>query len=225
MNDALNAARAVALRDLKRHLRRRQDLVQPVVFFVIVVTLFAIAVGPDAAIFAKIAPAGVWVAVLLATTINLDAMFLSDYQDGTIEQLLLSPAPLPLLVASKIFAHWCATAGPQIAISVVVAIVLGLEGPVVSALAATLILGSPILSLVGAIASALTVGLRGGAMLQALIILPLYMPTLIFGTAAMHNAALDLPISAEIYFLAGLGVMAVSLAPFAAAMALRIRLS
>ena len=102
---------------------------------------------------------------------------------------------------------------------------LGLEGPVVSALAATLILGSPILSLVGAIASALTVGLRGGAMLQALIILPLYMPTLIFGTAAMHNAALDLPISAEIYFLAGLGVMAVSLAPFAAAMALRIRLS
>jgi heme exporter protein B len=124
MNDALNAARAVALRDLKRHLRRRQDLVQPVVFFVIVVTLFAIAVGPDAAIFAKIAPAGVWVAVLLATTINLDAMFLSDYQDGTIEQLLLSPAPLPLLVASKIFAHWCATAGPQIAISIVVAIVL-----------------------------------------------------------------------------------------------------
>ena len=131
----------MAVRDLKRHLRRRQDLVQPVVFFVIVVTLFAIAVGPDTAIFAKIAPAGVWIAVLLATTINLDTMFLSDYQDGTVEQLVLSSAPLPLLVASKIFAHWCATAGPQIAISVIVAIILGLESRVVSALAHSVVAG------------------------------------------------------------------------------------
>ena len=220
----MNSAKAVLLRDLKRYLRRRQDLFQPLVFFVIVITLLALAVGPDAQIFATVAPAGVWVAVLLATTINLDAMFLSDYQDGTLEQLLLSPAALPGLVAAKIFAHWLATACPQIVIATFVATVLGIESQVVAALGATLLLGSPILSLVGAIASALTVGLRGGAMLQALIILPLYMPTLIFGSAAVHNAALELPIGAELYFLAGLAVMSASLAPVGAAAALKIRL-
>jgi len=224
MRDVLNVASAVVLRDLRRYVRRRQDAVQPLIFFVIIVTLFAVAVGPDAEIFAKIAPAGIWVAILLATTINLDTIFLSDYHDGTIEQLFLSPAPLPLIVGSKIFSHWCATAGPQIAISVIVAAAIGLELRVVGTLAATLLLGSPILSLFGSVSSALTIGLRGGAMLQALIILPLYMPTLIFSTSAMHNAALDLPITAEIYFLAGLAVMAASLAPFASATALRIRL-
>lgn len=219
-----SASKAVLLRDLKRLIRRRNDLVQPLIFFVIVITLLGLAVGPDEQIFAAIAPAGVWIAVLLATTINLDAMFLSDYQDGTIEQLVLSPASLPALVGAKIGAHWLATASPQIVIAVLVGAIIGLEANVVAALGATLLLGSPILSLIGAVASALTVGLRGGAVLLALIILPLYMPTLIFGTAAVHNAALGLPIDAELYFLAGLATLSASLAPFGTAAALRIRL-
>ncbi|MFT4563516.1 MAG: heme exporter protein B [Gammaproteobacteria bacterium] len=225
MSSAFRSATAVTTRDLRRYVRRQQDLVQPLVFFVIIVTLLGLAVGPESTIFAQIAPAGVWIAVLLATTINLDSMFLSDFQDGTIELLLLGATPLPALVAAKILAHWLASACPQIVIAALVAAVLGIEPTVIGALVLTLILGSPILSLVGAVASALTVGLRGGAMLQALIILPLYMPTLIFATSAMHNAALDLPIDAELYFLAGLAVLAATLAPFAAAAALRIRLS
>ncbi|MFT4583338.1 MAG: heme exporter protein B [Gammaproteobacteria bacterium] len=225
MSAAVRSATAMTTRDLRRFARRQQDLFQPLVFFVIVVTLLGLAIGPDSTIFAQIAPAGVWIAVLLATTINLDSMFLSDFEDGTIELLLLSAAPLPALVAAKILAHWLASACPQIVVSVFVAIILGFESRVIGALVLTLLLGSPILSLIGAVASALTVGLRGGAMLQALIILPLYMPTLIFATAAMHNAALDLPIDAELYFLAGLAILAATLAPFAAAAALRIRLS
>ncbi len=221
----LMASKAVLRRDLKRSVRRSQDLAQPLVFFIIVITLLALAVGPDTEVFAVIAPAAVWIAVLLATTINLDRMFLTDYQDGTLEQLLLSPASLPSLVAAKIAAHWFVNACPQIITAALVALILGLKTHVMVALTVTLLLGSPILSLIGAVASALTVGLRGGALLLALITLPLYMPTLIFGTAAIHNASLGLSIAAEVYFLGGLAILAVSLAPFGAAAALRVRLS
>jgi len=216
---------AVFRREVTRTLRRQQELVQPLIFFILVITLLGLAIGPDESVFSAIAPAGVWIAVLLATTLNLDAMFLDDYRTGVIEQLVLSTAPLPALVGAKIAAHWLTTACPQIAVALAVALVLGMDGGVAVALLATLLLGTPILSLVGAIASALTVGLRGGAMLIALIILPLYLPTLIFGTSAVHNARLDLPIAAELYFLGGLTVLALSLAPFGAAAALRIRLS
>lgn len=221
----LAASKAILRRDLKRSVRRSQDLAQPLVFFIIVITLLALAVGPDTKMFAAIAPTAVWVAVLLATTINLDRMFLGDYQDGTLEQLLLGSTSLPSLIAAKIVAHWLVSACPQIIIAALIAIILGLKTDVVIALMVTLLLGSPILSFIGAVASALTVGLRGGALLLALIILPLYMPTLIFSTAAIHNASLGLSIVAEIYFLGGLAVLAISLAPFGAAAALRVRLS
>ena len=219
------AALAVFRRELKRSVRRRQDVVQPLIFFVLVITVLALAIGPDAVIFDVIAPASVWIAVLLATTLNLDTLFLDDYRTGLIEQLALSAAALPALVAAKIAAHWVTTALPQILMALAVALVLGFDPRVLAALVATLLLGSPVLVLVGAVASALTVGLRGGAMLLALIILPLYLPTLIFGTSAIHNARLDLAFSAELYFLAGLAVLAASLAPFGAAAALKIRLS
>ena len=219
------AALAVFRRELKRSLRRRQDLVQPLIFFVLVVTVLALAIGPDEQVFKVIAPASVWIAVLLATTLNLDTLFLDDYRDGVIEQFVLSPSALPMLVAAKIAAHWLTTACPQIFMALLVALILGFNTDVLIALAATLVLGSPVLILVGAIASALTVGLRGGAMLVALLILPLYLPTLIFGTSAIHNARLALPIAAELYFLGGLAVLAACLAPFGAAAALKIRLS
>ena len=222
---SLVASKAILRRDLKRSVRRSQDLAQPLVFFIIVITLLALAMGSDTKVFAAVAPAAVWIAVLLATIINLDRMFLSDFQDGTLEQLLLSHAPLPTLIAAKICAHWLVSACPQIVTGTLIAMLLGLKTDVVMALTVTLLLGSPILSLIGAVASALTVGLRGGALLLALIILPLYMPTLIFGTAAIHNASLGLSIAAEVYFLSGLAVLAISLAPFGAAAALRVRLS
>ena len=222
---SLGASKAILRRDLQRSVRRSQDLAQPLVFFIIVITLLALAVGPDTKMFTAIAPAAVWIAVLLATTINLDRMFLSDFQDGTLEQLLLSPASLPALIAAKICAHWLVSACSQIITAALIAIILGLKTDVVMALTVTLLLGTPILSLIGAVASALTVGLRGGALLLALIILPLYMPTLIFGIAAIYNASLGLSIAAEVYFLGGLAVLAISLAPFGAAAALRVRLS
>ena len=225
MNSPTAAAQAMLWRDLRRSVRRSQDLAQSLVFFVIVITLLALAVGPDEQVFATIAPAGVWIAILLATTINLDRLFLSDYQDGTIELLVLSSASLPALVAAKIVAHWLANACPQILMAVFVGAILGLKTDVLVALGLSLLLGSPILSLIGAVASALTVGLRGGALLLSLIILPLYMPTLIFGTAAITNAALGLPIEAELFFLGGVAVLTASLAPFGAAAALRVRLS
>jgi heme exporter protein B len=216
---------AVFRRELRRAVRRRQEVIQPVIYFVLVITLLGVTLGTDEELFATIAPAGVWLAVLLATSLNLDRLFLDDYRNGIIEQIILSPVSLPALVAAKIAAHWLLTAGPQILMALVLAGLLGHDSGVVFALGAGLLLGSPILSLVGAVASALTVGLRGGAMLIALIILPLYIPTLIFGTGAVHNARLGLPIGAELYFLAGLAVMAASLAPFGVAAALRIRMS
>jgi len=219
------AAIAVFRRELRRALRRRQELAQPIIFFVLVITLLVIAVGPDETVFAAIAPSSVWIAVLLATTLNLDNLFLDDYRNGIIEQLALSPAALPGLVCAKVAAQWILCAGPLILTALAIALLFGAGPEVALALGASLLLGSPILSLVGAVASALTVGLRGGAMLIALIILPLYIPTLIFGTTAVHNAQLGLPAVAELYFLAGLAVMAACLAPFGAAAALRIRMS
>ena len=219
------ALTAVIMRDLRRSVRRSQDFVQPLLFFVIVIALLGLAVGPDKGVFLAIAPAGVWIANLLATTINLERMFLSDYQDGTIELMILSPTPLSALVGAKISAHWLANACPQILMAVIMGAILGLNTDVLSALGLSLLLGSPVLSLVGAVASALTVGLRGGALLLSLIILPLYMPTLIFGMAAVTNAALGLSIEAELFFLAGLAFLSVTLAPLGAAAALRIRLS
>lgn len=218
------ATRAVLARELTRMLRRRAQIVHPLMFFLIVVSLFPIAIGPDPVTLARIGPAMVWVAVVLSSTLTMDGIFRDDFDDGSLEQLVLSPAPLPLLVLAKAAAHWLLSAAPLVAMSVPLALMVGLDGRTVLALVLTLLLGTPVLSLVGAVGSALTVGLRSGALLLALIILPLYIPLLIFGTAATHNAALGLPIEAELYFLAGLAVLAATLAPLAAAAALRIRL-
>lgn len=218
------AARVVLKREFARVLRRRSQLVLPLLFYVIVVNLFPMAIGPDAPALARFAPAIVWVAVLLATTLTLDDIFRSDFEDGSLEQLVLSVQPLPLLLAAKVLAHWVTSAAPLILMSVPLALMLGANGATTFALITALLLGTPVLSLVGTVASALTVGLRGGAVLLALIILPLYIPVMIFGTAAARNASLGLPVAAELYFLAGLAVLALTLAPGAAAAALRVRL-
>ena len=221
---AISAARSVLLRDLRRARRRLGDLAQPLVFFAVVVFLFPIAIGPQTEVLRGLLPAMLWVAALLALVITLPEVFASDYADGSLEQLVLSPHPLALLALAKITAQWLTGALPLLGMSAVLGAVLGLGAPVLKAVMLGLLLGTPVLSLVGGLASALAVGLRGGPLLLALLTLPLYIPVLIFGTSAARNAGLGLGIDAEMFFLAGLSVLALTLTPFAIAAALRARL-
>jgi heme exporter protein B len=166
----------------------------------------------------------IWISALLATCLSLETIFRSDFEDGSIEQLTLSRYPLTLLVSAKIFAHWITFGIPLIIISLLMGMLLSLSIEIITALFITLILGTPILSLFGSVMVVLTIGLRGG-MLLSLLILPLSMPILIFSTVAIQNAALSQSIAAETYFLTGILVLAITLAPIATAAALRIRLS
>ena len=221
----INAATAMLKRDLTRALRRRSQLLHPLLFFLIITSLFPFAVGPESATLALIGPGIIWVAAVLSSTLSLEGIFRSDYEDGTLEQMVLSPHPLSVLMLAKITAHWLLSEAPLVLVAAPLGAMLGVPTKALGALVVTLLLGTPLLSLVGATASALTVGLRGGGLLLALIILPLYIPVLIFGTAATRNAAVGLPFSGQIIFLGGLAVMALTLAPLATAASLRIRMS
>ncbi|MSR15884.1 MAG: heme exporter protein CcmB [Gammaproteobacteria bacterium] len=220
----MRAAAAILQRDIRRLLRRRGQWTQPLMFFVMVVVLFPFALG-SGEITASIVPAVVWTAMLLATTLSLEEIFRSDFDDGSLDQLALSPHPLPLLLLAKAIAHWLTALLPLILMAGALARALNLAPTPLWTLLVTLLLGTPVFSLVGTLASALTIGLRGGALLLALIVMPLYIPVLIFGAGAVNNAALGLPTSGEMFFLAGLAVLAATLAPFAAAAGLRSRLS
>ncbi len=220
----VRAFAAILGRDLVLALRRRGELGNPLVFFVVVVTLFPLALGPAQETLARIAPGILWVAALLAATLAMEALFRSDFEDGSLEQLLLSPHPPALLLLAKVAAHWLATGLPLILISPLLALFVNLPGQALPVLVATLALGTPTLSLVGAIGVALTVGLRRGGLLLALLVLPLYVPVLIFAAGAVDNAAAGLSAAGPIYFLAALLVLAVTLAPPATAASVRISL-
>ena len=221
---AVDAALAVLGRDLIRAWRRRAEILQPLVFFAITVYLFPLAIGPAEQTLRTLLPAIVWVAVLLSMTLTLPEVFATDYADGSLDLLALSPQPLALLVLMKALAHWLVGAAPLLILGGAMCAVFGLETYTLRALLLGLLLGSPVLSLIGALASALTVGLRGGTLLLALITLPMYIPVLIFGTSAARNASLGLPVEAEMYLLSGLSVLALTLSPWATAAALRARL-
>lgn len=212
-------------REFLRLFRRRGQLIQPVVFFCLVAVLFPFAVGAGEASLKALAPALVWVSLLLATTLSLEDIYRSDFEDGSLEQLVLLAASLPAACALKALGHWFSTLLPLIAIAALVAQAYALEHAVQASLVLTLLLGTPVFSFVGGIASALTVGVRGGALLLALLILPLYIPVLIFGAGATRNAAVLMPTHGEYFLLAGLSVLAATLAPFATAAGLRARLS
>ena len=215
---------ALLRRDLVLGYRYLADVANPLLLFLIVVTLFPMAMGPDKSVLQGVAPGIIWVAAILASSLSLDSLFRSDYEDGSLEQLLLSPSSGALLIAAKIAAHWLLSGLPLILFALFMGYFLYLPAAAVVPLLLTLLLGTPVLSLVGAVAGALTVGLRGSAMLQALIILPLYIPLLIFAIAAVNNAVQGLPIIAELYFLGALLVLALTLAPLAVVSSLRIRL-
>ncbi len=221
----ITACSALLRRDLTLALRNRGELANPLLFFIIIVSLFPLGLGPESSTLRLIAPGIIWVAALLAAMLSLESIFRSDFDDGTLEQLLLSPHSTSMLVLTKVFAHWLISGLPLIIIAPFLGVLLQLPGNAMGTLMATLALGTPILSLVGAIGVALTVGLRRGGVLLSLLVLPLYIPVLIFAANAVSSAAVGLPIAAQLYFLGALLALALTLAPVAAAAALRISIS
>ena len=221
---AYQAFTTLLFRDLKLGFRNLGDLLNPLLFFLMVVTLFPLALGPEQSVLREHAPAVIWVASLLAASISLDVMFRSDMEDGSLEQILLSPYPDIILVMAKILAHWLMTGAPLTIFALLLSILLYLPAEAYLPLLGTLLLGTPILSIVGSVAVALTVGLRSGGMLLVLLILPLYMPVLIFAISAVNNSMRGLSVAGEFYFLGGMLILALTLAPFATAYALKIRM-
>lgn len=211
-------------RDLTVSLRRVQDALTPLVFFAIVVALFPLGVGPEPAVLAALAPGVLWVAALLAAMLSLPRLFANDYADGTLEQLLLAPHPLAVLVLAKVVAHWCLSGLPLVLLAPLLALQLQLPAPAMPALLASLALGTPVLSLLGAVGAGLTLGLRGGGVLVSLLVLPLYTPVLIFGAGSVTAAAAGLDTDAYRSILAAFMILALTFAPWAAAAALRVSL-
>lgn len=211
-------------RDLLLAYRLRAETVYPLLFFVLVVTLFPLGIGDDKTLFKNIAPGIIWVTALLAAMLSLDSLFRSDYEDGTLEQFTLSVYPLAVIVSAKVMAHWLSSGLPLLLIAPLLAVLLYLPEQALPVLLLTLLLGTPVLSLVGAIGIALTVGLRRGGVVLSLLVLPLYVPVLIFATLAIQNAIDGFSAVAQLSMLTALLVLAVTLTPMAVASALRISL-
>jgi heme exporter protein B len=224
LNEGSMGAAIMALlrRDLVLAYRRRGELLNPLIFFVIVVSLFPLGVSPEGRVLASLAPGVIWIAALLSVLLSLDGVFRSDFEDGSLEQLLLSPYPLTLLLLAKMAAHWLVTGLPLVFAAPVLGLIMHLPAAAMSTLVATLALGMPVLSLIGAIGMALTVGLRRGGVLLSLLVLPLYVPVLIFGATAVDAAASGLDVTGHLALLGALLLFAISLAPLAVAAALRI---
>lgn len=218
----LKAFKHLLVRDLRLAFRSRHELANPLIFFVLVVSLFPLAVTPKPDLLREMAPGVIWVAALLATLLSLDGLFKQDYDDGSLDQLMLSPNPLMLLVFAKVLAHWLLTGLPLVLISPLLGMFMHLPSEALLALMATLLLGTPVLSLVGAIGVSLTVAVNRGGVLLSLIVLPLYIPILIFGANAIDVASDGLSIKGQLFFLGAVMVFAISLAPLATAAALRI---
>nr|WP_092677545.1 heme exporter protein CcmB [Rosenbergiella nectarea] len=212
------------LRELKIAFRHRADIINPLWFFLIIVTLFPLGIGPESALLARIAPGVVWVAALLASLLGLERMFREDFLDGSLEQLLLIPTPLPMVALVKVFAHWLTSGLPLIILSPLASLFLSLNFTGWWGLVLTLLLGTLTFSFLGAIGVALTVRLRRGGVLLSLLVLPLAIPILIFASSAVDAASQGLAISGYLAILAAMLVTSVVLAPFAIAAALRVSL-
>ena len=220
----MNAVLALMRRDLLLAVRQQADVYNILLFFVVVVSLVPLGVGPEPALLRLIAPGVLWVAALLAAMLSLQRLFAGDHADGTLEQWVLTREPLALLVLGKIAAHWLTTGGPLTLIAAPLALMFDLERDVALTLILALLLGTPALSLIGAIGAALTLGLRGGGVLLSLLVLPLYVPVLIFGAGAAESVAAGLSPQGHLLLLAAFSLTASVLAPWACAAALRISL-
>jgi|SRR5690606_2394536 len=216
---------AVLRRDLLLAYRRRRDLANPLVFFVIAVSLFPLGVTPERTFLVEAGAGIIWVAALLATLLSLDGLFRADFEDGSLEQLLLSPAPLFVIVLAKVIVHWLVTGLPLLILSPVLGLMMHLDATQIGVLCMTLLLGTPVLSLVGAIGAGLTVGLRVGGVLISLLVLPLYIPVLVFGAGTVSAAASGLAVNGYLALLGAFLMLALALAPLAASAALRISMT
>lgn len=214
---------AIIKRDLLIAFRRRGEVLNPLLFYILVVLMFALAVEVNPVVLQAIAPGIIWVAALLATLLSLDSLFRSDFEDGFLEVMLLSSHSLPLLVFAKVLAHWLVTGLPLVLVAPLLAMALGLPASVMDELLLSLLLGTPVLSLLGAIGTALILGLRHGGMMVSLLVLPLYVPVLIYGAGSISAGFID-NASAQPYllFLAAFLLVALVFAPWATAAALRI---
>ena len=215
---------AVVQRDLLLAFRRRSDALSAACFFVIATALFPLGIGPEPALLRGIASGIVWVVALLASMLALGRLFAHDFADGTLEQMLLGSEPLGLLVAAKVLAHWLVAGLPLVLLAPLIALQFDLPADAIAVLVASLLLGTPVLSLLGAIGAALTLGVRGGGVLLGVLVLPLYVPVLVFGAAAVNARASGLDSGAHLLLLGGVLAAAAALAPWAASAALRIAL-
>ena len=224
--DSLTRAFMILIRrDLMLAVRHRAEMANPLLFFILVTSLFPLGIGANPNLLQAVAPGVIWVAALLAALLSIENVFRSDFEDGSLEQYLLSSHPVSILVLAKIIAHWLISGLPLLLISPLLGVMLGLPGEAIKVLFITLLLGTPVLSLIGAVGVALTVGLRKGGMILSLLVLPLYIPLLIFASSAVDSAAAGLPVTAHLSLITALLVLALSLSPFATAAALRVSLS
>ena len=213
---------SIIRRELLIAFRRQADIFNPLWFFIIVITLFPLSIGPEPNLLARIAAGIVWVAALLSALLSLERLFRDDFQDGSLEQMMLMPVPLPIVVISKVIAHWVLTGLPLILISPLLAILLSLDMNSWLAVVTTLLIGTPTLSFIGAIGVALTVGLQKGGVLLSLLVLPLYIPVLIFATSAIDAASLGIAYNGQLAILGAMFMGAMTLTPFAISAALRV---
>jgi heme exporter protein B len=216
------ALKAIFSRDLALAYRQRSELMQPMMFFILVISLFPLGIGPNPATLQKVGPGVIWVAAILSSLLGMERLFKDDYNDGSLEQIMLSATPLPFVVLVKVFTHWLTSIAPLLLLSPLLALFLNLTEPMYWALLSTLLLGTPLLSLVGAIAVGLTLGLNRGGVLLALLLLPVFIPLLIFATAAVEAASLQLPYTAQLAIIGAMLLISLALAPFAIAYALRV---
>ena len=218
------AMRGLVQRDLRLALRRKSEWLGAVFFFVLVAALFPLAIGPEPDTLRQIGPGVLWVAALLASMLSLGRLFEADHQDGSLEQLALSAAPLSWTISAKLLAHWLISGLPLVLLSPVLGLQFGLASEALGMLALTLLLGTPVLSLLGAIGAALTLGVRGGGVLQSLLLLPLYVPVLVFGTGAVDAQMRGLGGQAHVSVLLALLLVTAALSPWACAAAVRLAL-
>lgn len=218
----LSILRWVIRRDTLLAWRGRAGVLSTVFFFVIVVSLFPLGIGPELSVLRGIAPGVVWVAALLASMLSLDRMFAHDYQDGSLEQLMLTPQPLSIVVLGKVTAHWLVTGAPLVLLAPILGLQFDLPPRALVTLIASLLLGTPALSLIGAIGAALTLGLRSGGVLVSLLVLPLCIPVLIFGAGAVEASINGTNAESHLSLLGAMLVLALSFAPWTTAAALRI---
>ena len=215
---------AVIRREIALGLRQKGEVMTPLVFFMVTASLFPLGVGAESTLLLRMAPGVLWVSALLAAMLSLQRMFATDYADGSLEQMVLSPAPLGLLVLAKALAHFLLSGLPLVLVAPVLGLQFGMDGRALGILMLTLLLGTPTLSLIGSIGAALTLGVRGAGVLLSLLVLPLYIPVLIFGAGAVEADAAGLGMGGHLSLLAALLVLSIFFSPLATAAALRISL-